>query len=591
MFSTHFTLLSRYKFGSRLSICLAEKRCCVSFVPDPMKGKPWKIFPRPLLETILNNHAQHHRVPQPLLFHGPRGAGKTALIVHRLLDEWNKPPHVTGYVDFGKPQSPWSSPFVSDQLPSLSSLSADLEHCLEAMVHHALRIGAISNQQIFSTLNKWHGLDGALNHILRMNQINLPVKKSNRSAPTSALWARAVFAYSGKANVKEIDSALGLEQQGKVATLEEASYLREAFLSLRLAKEVITIHQKWRANAVAHLNHTGKFSRSLANSATNWSYLLLELLSAAAEIDFFQPKLVLNNIDVLRRAITTDDSSVSAAMYHDSLLWRLIALGINEMSLPVILITSDSYYSYRAFIDFGYTDIFISRETFGWTPEEAKMHMVSEFFDTDEWNVISDVLGTNTRHLSELYTLKESSYYHMIMEDGRGNSFEDIVDAYLAFLQVTVVNPAMEMALAIVQNFAFDAHSGKIPKDRLRFGSPWRHPPSDNSAECAKWAKLQLMDFIHSFINTEFGVNYFADCSLELLDDPSVNAMVEVGLLYMQRDPSFLRPISRGIQRCLVRWIVQERMKMSFLESLLYGWHRVFRGRSYRHLMKEVGYK
>jgi len=45
--------------------------------------KAWRIFPRPLLETILNNHAQHHRVPQPLLLHGPRGVGKTTLILQR----------------------------------------------------------------------------------------------------------------------------------------------------------------------------------------------------------------------------------------------------------------------------------------------------------------------------------------------------------------------------------------------------------------------------------------------------------------------------------------------------------------------------
>lgn len=54
-----------------------------------------------------------------------------------------------------------------------------------------------------------------------------------------------------------------------------------------------------------------------------------------------QPKLVINNIDVLRNAILTDDSTVSGSMYHDSLLWRLIALGVNERCLPVILLTSD----------------------------------------------------------------------------------------------------------------------------------------------------------------------------------------------------------------------------------------------------------
>ena len=49
-----------------------------------------------------------------------------------------------------------------------------------------------------------------------------------------------------------------------------------------------------------------------------------------------QPKLVINNIEVLKIAALVDDSSVSGSMYHDSLIWRIIALGANEMCLPVI---------------------------------------------------------------------------------------------------------------------------------------------------------------------------------------------------------------------------------------------------------------
>lgn len=54
-----------------------------------------------------------------------------------------------------------------------------------------------------------------------------------------------------------------------------------------------------------------------------------------------QPKLVINNIEVLKNAILKDDSMVSASMYHDSLIWRIIALGANERCLPVMLVTSD----------------------------------------------------------------------------------------------------------------------------------------------------------------------------------------------------------------------------------------------------------
>ncbi|KAL8135789.1 hypothetical protein AgCh_010411 [Apium graveolens] len=148
----------------------------------------------------------------------------------------------------------------------------------------------------------------------------------------------------------------------------EGEYYREAVAALRLAKEVIKVQQKWRGNTVRELNQKGGFSRSLANSATDWPCLLLELLSTASELDYFQPKLVINNIDVLKNAELVDDTTVRGSLYHDSLIWRIIALGANERILPVILLTSDSYYSYRAFMDFGFPDIFISRETFGWTP-------------------------------------------------------------------------------------------------------------------------------------------------------------------------------------------------------------------------------
>ncbi|XP_020275330.1 LOW QUALITY PROTEIN: uncharacterized protein LOC109849825 [Asparagus officinalis] len=350
--------------------------------------------------------------------------------------------------------------------------------------------------------------------------------------------------------------------------------------------------REWRKEALRMMNEAGGFSRfalddSLQDSAL---VLLVKLLSGAAEVDFFQPKLVINNIDILRKATTTDDSMVPAAMYHDSFIWRLIALGVNERCLPVILSTSDGYYSYQAFVDFGFPHVFLSRETFGWTVQEAKLHMVTEYFSETEWKVIDEVLGTNPRHLSELYALKQSSNYPEMLQDR--SSFEDIVDAYLAYLQVTVVNPAIESALAILQKFAADVHNGKIPESRLQYGAPWRHPPSkDDPSATFKWAKIQLMDFVQSFVNTEFGMNYLADYSLEILDDPSAVAMMEVGLLYVQRDPSFIRPITRGIQRCLTRWLVQERMQMGFYDSIPYLWQRIIRGRSYRHLMKEIGYK
>ncbi|XVF81566.1 hypothetical protein PTKIN_Ptkin15bG0164700 [Pterospermum kingtungense] len=563
-----------------------------------MVNKAWKIMPRPILETVLNNHAQHHRVHQPLLVHGPRGVGKTTLFLDRLLGEWNKGPHLTGYVDFAQSVKdhhpsfdgsfPWSSWSTVDP-PSLSSCRTQLENCLETMAYKGIKLGTISSHQILSTLSKWHGLNTSLRRLLTQNASSSKTAVSDKVS-TSGLWDRAVFALSARSNAEEIDGVLELEQKGKSLSIEEASYFREAIVALRLAKEVIKEKHKWRANAIADLNRSGGFSRSLANSCTDWPYLLLELLSQAAEIDHFQPKLVINNIEILRHAILTDDTTVCGSMYHDSLIWRIIALGANEQSLPVVLVTSDSYYSYRAFMDFGFRDIFISRETFAWTPQEAKMYMVTDYFTPSEWMVIDDVLGPNPRHLFELYMLKQSNYYQMSM-DNEASTFEDIVDAYLAYLQITVVNPSMHKALMLLQKFAFDVRSGKILEDRLHFGAPWRHPPSsDNPTACMEWAKIQLMDFVQSLANTEFGVNYLADYSLEIFEDPAAVALVEVGLLYSQRDPSIIRPISKGIQRCLARWLIRERMQLSYQSMLQYLWQRIIRGRSYRHLMLQVGY-
>ncbi|XWS75798.1 hypothetical protein CRYUN_Cryun01aG0123100 [Craigia yunnanensis] len=369
------------------------------------------------------------------------------------------------------------------------------------MAHKGIKLGTITSHQIFSTLNKWHRLNTALRRILNQNPSKTAISDKVSS---SGLWDRAVFALSARSNAKEIDGVLEFEEKGKSLSIEEASYFREAIVALRLAKEVI------------------------------------------------KPKLVINNVEILRNAMLTDDSTVCGSMYLDSLIWRIIAFGANERCLPVVLVTSDSYYSYQAFMDFGFPDIFISLE----------------------WMVIDDVLGPNPRHLFELYVLKQSNYYQKLI-DNEASTFEDIVDAYLAYLQVTVVNPSMDKALILLQKFAIDALSGKILEDRLRFGAPWRHPlSSEDPTTCMEWAKIQLMDFVQSLVNAEFGIL----------------AVLLVGLLYAQRDPSLFRPISKGIQRCLVRWLVQERMQLGYKNLLQYLWQRIIRGRSYRHLMLQVCY-
>lgn len=97
-----------------------------------------------------------------------------------------------------------------------------------------------------------------------------------------------MFTLSARCNAVEIDGVLSLGEKGKSLSMEEASYYREAVVALRLAKEVIKVQHSWRANAIEDLNRTGGFSRSLANSCTDWPCLLLELLSQAAEIGHFQ---------------------------------------------------------------------------------------------------------------------------------------------------------------------------------------------------------------------------------------------------------------------------------------------------------------
>ena len=204
---------------------------------------------------------------------------------------------MTGYVDFAQPiegyhpsngeSFPWSSwSSCPAPMPPLSLLTTHLEKCLESMAERGIQLGQITSLQIFTTLNKWHGLSTALRDILLSNPKS-PKTAISEKISASVLWERAVFAFSARLDAKEIEGVVGLERK-KGMSVEERSYLKEAAVALRLAKEVVRIQQRWRANAVAHLNRTRGFSRSLASSATDWPFLLLELLSSASEINHFQ---------------------------------------------------------------------------------------------------------------------------------------------------------------------------------------------------------------------------------------------------------------------------------------------------------------
>ena len=94
------------------------------------------------------------------------------------------------------------------------------------------------------------------------------------------------------------------------------------------------------------------------------------------------------------------------------------------------------------------------------------------------------------------------------------------------------MNPAMEAALQMLQKFASDVHEGKVPENRLSFGAPWRHPPRDDNPDLSyKWAKIQLMDFVQSFVNTEFGVIIpsFYNLALRVFGECSLDNIREIG--------------------------------------------------------------
>lgn len=209
-----------------------------------------------------------------------------------LFDKWNTGPHITGYIDFAESieeyhpkhgnSFPWTS-WNTCRLPKVAMLKAQLENCLESMTQRAIKLGVINSHQIFTTLTKWHSPTTALNQILNIDSSS-KVHRVNRKNRVSAsnLWDSAVLKLSTRLNEQELDGVLDKKDSA------EESYYKEAITALKLAKEVIRAQEKWRVNAIQDLNNKGGFSRSLVNSATDWPCLLLELLSLAAEVDFFQ---------------------------------------------------------------------------------------------------------------------------------------------------------------------------------------------------------------------------------------------------------------------------------------------------------------
>jgi hypothetical protein len=116
-------------------------------------------------------------------------------------------------------------------------------------------------------LSRSHGLSTALSRLARSPTARLSVtsllaRSSTTSVPT--LWSRAVLA-----SVRQDDDTFCIGKgEATNCSLEERAYMQEAMAALRVAKEVLRMQEGWRKEAVWEMmNRTGKFSRSLANSA------------------------------------------------------------------------------------------------------------------------------------------------------------------------------------------------------------------------------------------------------------------------------------------------------------------------------------
>ncbi len=144
-------------------------------------------------------------------------------------------------------------------------------------------------------------------------------------------------------------------------------------LSLSLAKQLLQMQEGWRTAAGSARRSRGAIPKGAADAAVSWPMLLINLLSWATQENRFQvtaiyciqivltrpclshdradqfvtiagafgqPKLVINAMDVMRNA-AVDQGGVDGAAYHDSLLMKVVTMGVTQGCLPIILVSSD----------------------------------------------------------------------------------------------------------------------------------------------------------------------------------------------------------------------------------------------------------
>jgi hypothetical protein len=232
--------------------------------------------------------------------------GKSTLLLDRLLPRWSETPHATAFVDFlhPTPTSPAAAPWslllpAGTPPPSLPDLRRRLESALEGLARAAVLRGALGSKDVLAALSRFHGLSTALSRLAEVPTArssatsSVPARRS-LSTSVSALWSRAVLAA-----VRRDDTTFCIgEGEATNCSMEERAYMQEAMVALRVAKEVLGMQEGWRKEAIREMNRTGRFSRSLANSATDWPCLLLDVLSGVAEEEFFQVHLVLFKLGI-----------------------------------------------------------------------------------------------------------------------------------------------------------------------------------------------------------------------------------------------------------------------------------------------------
>lgn len=81
-------------------------------------------------------------------------------------------------------------------------------------------------------------------------------------------------------------------------------------------------------------------------------------------------------------------------------------------------------------------------------------------------------------------------------------------------------------------------------------------------------------------------MNYVNLAGSEFLEDEVARALMEAGLLYQQRDPPYIRPVTKAFQDLLEGWFRDQWVKLSLQDKLAYAVLRVVNGRYYRHLVK-----